>query len=140
LKNISISKSNILLASFAFSQILLSSAAYSQSITDNDERTYFNRAIIFGDSLSDNGTFNDDVTALTEHVTTDGRFSNGRVWNEYLFRNQKRGTIFWFKREAPFLVGFVMVILVTTPQTTASTSTTPSVERNIRVPAVRNHG
>jgi len=102
LTNISILKSNILLASFAFSQILLSSAAYSQSITDNDERTYFNRAIIFGDSLSDNGTFNDDVTALTEHVTTDGRFSNGRVWNEYLFRNQKRGTIFWFKREAPF--------------------------------------
>ncbi|MEL4072061.1 hypothetical protein WKW50_18110 [Ochrobactrum sp. GPK 3] len=100
--NISILKSNILLASFAFSQILLSSAAYSQSITDNDERTYFNRAIIFGDSLSDNGTFDDDVTALTRHVTTDGRFSNGRVWNEYLFRNQKRGTIFGFKWDPPF--------------------------------------
>lgn len=85
---------NLLLTSFALSQLLFSSAAYSQSITDNDERTYFNRAIIFGDSLSDNGTFDDHVMALTGHVTTDGRFSNGRVWNEYLFRNQKRGTKF----------------------------------------------
>ncbi|TMV01685.1 autotransporter domain-containing protein [Brucella haematophila] len=91
---ISNGKANILLAACTLSQILLSSTAYSQSITDNDDKSYFNRAIIFGDSLSDNGTFADDIIAFTGHVTTDGRFSNGRVWNEYLFRNQERGTEF----------------------------------------------
>lgn len=92
---------NILLTAFSLSQFLLSSAAYSRSITDNNERAYFNRAIIFGDSLSDNGTYSDEVTELEGHITSDGRFSNGRVWNEYLFRNQKRGTIFGFKWDFP---------------------------------------
>ena len=87
-------KFNILLTVFTSVQFLLSTAAYSQSITDNDDKTYFNRAIIFGDSLSDNGTFADWITRFKDHITTDGRFSNGLVWNEYLFRTQERGTKF----------------------------------------------
>lgn len=88
-------KVNILLTALASVQFLLSSAAYSQSITDNVEKAYFDRAIIFGDSLSDNGAFSEFfIEKLKKMYTTDGRFSNGRVWNEYLFRDQARGTKF----------------------------------------------
>ncbi|URQ76142.1 MAG: autotransporter domain-containing protein [Candidatus Ochrobactrum gambitense] len=92
-------KTNSLLAAITSIISLFSTTAYSQSITDNDEMTYFNRAIIFGDSLSDNGTFNNWIVKKIERrITTDGRFSNGWVWNEYLFPNQKRGTAFMILR------------------------------------------
>ncbi|WHS32772.1 hypothetical protein QLQ09_13100 [Brucella sp. NM4] len=52
-------KVNFILTALTSVQFLLSSAAYSQSITDNVEKAYFDRAIIFGDSLSDNGAFSE---------------------------------------------------------------------------------
>ncbi|KAB2665538.1 SGNH/GDSL hydrolase family protein [Brucella tritici] len=70
--------------------LIFPTISFSQAeITHN--QSPFNRAIIFGDSLSDNGHFSDFQTKIEGHTTTNGRFSNGAVWDEYLFANQKRG-------------------------------------------------
>lgn len=69
------------------------SASYAQAEIKHDTSP-FNRAIIFGDSLSDNGHFDGWSWAIEKYIhtrLTNGHFSNGSVWNEYLFTNQKRG-------------------------------------------------
>lgn len=75
--------------------VLTSFTSESYAQTEIKQNTSpFNRAIIFGDSLSDNGQF-DGMSWLIEkkiHTRlTNGHFSNGSVWNEYLFPDQKRG-------------------------------------------------
>lgn len=89
IKNITKHRNSIFIVTFSI-QILLTSASYSQTEITHD-KSPFNRAIIFGDSLSDNGHFSDFQTGLKDQTTTDGRFSNGPVWDEYLFADQKRG-------------------------------------------------
>lgn len=73
---------------------LFTTEVYSQ--TEIKQTTSpFNRAIIFGDSLSDNGHFSGWSSGAIEKYIhtrlTNGHFSNGSVWNEYLFPDQKRG-------------------------------------------------
>lgn len=72
---------------------LTSSSSYSQNQISHD-KSPFNQSVVFGDSLSDNGFFPDWATKTQGSETTNGRFSNGSVWDEYLFLGQKRGTKF----------------------------------------------
>lgn len=61
----------------------------------------FHRSIVFGDSLSDSGSFKDLRAELLGQVVslfeprlksmTDGKSTNGAVWNQYLVPNQDRG-------------------------------------------------
>ncbi len=91
-KNIINHKNTIFIILFS-SQLLLSSVSYSQKEITHDPAP-FNRAIIFGDSLSDNGHFDGWGWLIKKKVDTrltNGRFSNGIVWDEYLFPDQKRG-------------------------------------------------
>ncbi len=69
----------------------LPSISQAQELIRHDKNMPFNRAVIFGDSLSDNGYFPDWVMRLTGKNTTNGRFSNGNIWDEYLFPIQARG-------------------------------------------------
>lgn len=91
-KNIIGHKEKLFILIFS-SHLLMSTASFSQQEITH-EKSPFNKAVIFGDSLSDNGFFPDIITAIDGMNTTNGRFSNGIVWDEYLFSNQARGTTF----------------------------------------------
>lgn len=91
-KNIINHKTTVFLTILS-TQLLLSSASYSQKEITHGPSP-FNRAIIFGDSLSDNGQFDGWDSRVQKKVDTqltNGRFSNGIAWDEYLFSDQKRG-------------------------------------------------
>ncbi|SDP68182.1 autotransporter domain-containing protein [Phyllobacterium sp. OV277] len=94
--------------------LVLAAPSWAQPVQSGDFP--FRRSIIFGDSLSDNGGLKDATNGLSGAIigafleiakhATDGRISNGSVWDEYLVPNQDRGVTVSFGGVAAAALGF----------------------------------
>jgi len=94
---------------------------FKQTDVDNHFALPFDRVIVFGDSLSDNGNLHTATAGIVGGAGYyQGRFTNGPVWPEYLSKKMGLDMYDWAVAASPSNAGSIFDLFKTIPYTLQS--------------------